>query len=53
MLGREQDFSTTKIRRTLGWEPRIGYRDGLQATLAWLRDEHLPPAANARVQASG
>lgn len=42
VLGREQNFDTTRITQVLGWEPRIDYRDGLQATLAWLREEHLP-----------
>lgn len=37
VLGRDQDFSNAKARELLGWEPRVSYRDGLQATLAWLR----------------
>ena len=41
VLGKNQDFSNTKARELLGWEPRIDYADGLQATLAWLRTEHL------------
>jgi nucleoside-diphosphate-sugar epimerase len=36
VLGRNQDFSNRKLRETLGWEPRVGYAAGLQATLAWL-----------------
>jgi nucleoside-diphosphate-sugar epimerase len=28
----------------LGWQPRVGYADGLNATLAWLKDEYLSPA---------
>jgi nucleoside-diphosphate-sugar epimerase len=39
VLGRNQDFSNRKVRELLGWEPRIGYAAGLQATLAWLRAE--------------
>jgi nucleoside-diphosphate-sugar epimerase len=39
VLGRNQDFSNRKARETLGWEPRVGYAAGLQATLAWLRGE--------------
>lgn len=27
-----------KIRRVLGWEPRIGWEDGLRATMQWYRD---------------
>ena len=41
MLGRNQDFSNRKARELLGWEPRVDYAAGLDATLAWLRDEHL------------
>lgn len=37
VLGKSQDFSAHKAREMLGWEPRVGYRDGLQETLAWLR----------------
>ena len=37
VLGCDQDFSARKLRETLGWEPRVGYDAGLQATLAWLR----------------
>jgi len=37
VLGRDQDFSARKLRETLGWEPRVGYGAGLEATLAWLR----------------
>jgi ornithine--oxo-acid transaminase len=41
VLGRNQDFSTRKARELLGWEPRIGYDAGLEATVAWLRTEYL------------
>ena len=46
VLGRDQDFSNRKLRQTLGWEPRVDYAGGLQATLAWLkaaRREGLTP----------
>jgi ornithine--oxo-acid transaminase len=39
VMGRDQSFSNARLRRTLGWEPRVDYRSGLQATLAWLGDE--------------
>jgi nucleoside-diphosphate-sugar epimerase len=45
VLGKNQNFSNRKLRDTLGWEPRVGYATGLQATLAWLADEYLPDAA--------
>jgi nucleoside-diphosphate-sugar epimerase len=42
VLGRDQDFSNRKAREVLGWEPRVSYRDGLAATIEWLRAEYLP-----------
>lgn len=44
VLGKSQDFSNRKLRELLGWEPRVDYRSGLDATLAWLREEYLKPA---------
>jgi nucleoside-diphosphate-sugar epimerase len=41
VLGKNQDFSNRKARELLGWEPRIDYAAGLEATLAWLQAEHL------------
>jgi nucleoside-diphosphate-sugar epimerase len=41
VLGRDQDFSNRRARQTLGWEPRVDYSAGLEATLAWLRTEYL------------
>jgi ornithine--oxo-acid transaminase len=41
VLGKNQDFSTHKARELLGWEPRVDYAAGLEATIAWLRSEHL------------
>jgi nucleoside-diphosphate-sugar epimerase len=43
VLGKNQGFSNRKLRETLGWEPRVDYATGLEATLAWLRAEHLEP----------
>ena len=42
VLGRDQRFSNRRARELLGWEPRVSYRDGLEATLGWLRGEYLP-----------
>jgi ornithine--oxo-acid transaminase len=39
VMGRDQSFSNAKIRRVLGWEPRVDYQGGLQATLDWLTSE--------------
>jgi ornithine--oxo-acid transaminase len=44
VLGRNQDFSSRRARETLGWEPRVGYAEGLEATLAWLREDYLQRA---------
>ena len=41
VMGRNQDFSNRKVRDLLGWEPRIDYPTGLEATIAWLQAEHL------------
>jgi nucleoside-diphosphate-sugar epimerase len=41
VLGIDQDFSNRKAREMLGWEPRIDYATGLEATVAWLQDEYL------------
>ena len=40
VLGRDQEFSTSRARELLGWEPRVDYATGLAATLAWLTSEH-------------
>jgi ornithine--oxo-acid transaminase len=42
VMGIDQNFSTRKARELLGWEPRVDYRAGLDATLAWLQSEHAP-----------
>ncbi len=41
VMGRNQDFSNRKARELLGWEPRVDYPTGLEATVAWLKAEHL------------
>jgi acetylornithine/succinyldiaminopimelate/putrescine aminotransferase/nucleoside-diphosphate-sugar epimerase len=41
VLGRNQDFSNRTARALLGWEPRVDYSSGLEATVAWLRTEYL------------
>jgi nucleoside-diphosphate-sugar epimerase len=41
VLGTNQDFSNRKARELLGWEPRVDYAAGLEATLDWLKSEHL------------
>jgi nucleoside-diphosphate-sugar epimerase len=39
VLGRDQRFSNRKAKELLGWEPGIGYAEGLEATLDWLHGE--------------
>jgi nucleoside-diphosphate-sugar epimerase len=41
VLGRDQDFSNRHVRDVLGWEPRVDYASGMQATVAWLNSEYL------------
>jgi nucleoside-diphosphate-sugar epimerase len=36
-MGTDQSFSNRKAQDLLGWQPRVGYADGLDATLSWLR----------------
>jgi nucleoside-diphosphate-sugar epimerase len=43
VLGLDQDFSNAKLQQMLGWEPRVDYASGLDATLAWLKRELLAP----------
>jgi nucleoside-diphosphate-sugar epimerase len=49
VMGVDQSFSNRKARELLGWEPRVDYPSGLEATLAWLREEGATvTAANGR-----
>jgi ornithine--oxo-acid transaminase len=38
VMGANQDFSNRKARELLGWEPRVDYPAGLEATIAWLSE---------------
>ncbi|HWF35366.1 MAG TPA: aminotransferase class III-fold pyridoxal phosphate-dependent enzyme [Solirubrobacteraceae bacterium] len=42
VLAKDQDFSNRKAREVLGWEPRVDYATGLEATLSWLLAGHTP-----------
>ena len=44
VLGINQDFSNRKMRAMLGWEPRVDYATGMEATLSWLRSDYLKRA---------
>jgi ornithine--oxo-acid transaminase len=48
VMGRNQDFSNRKARDLLGWEPAVDFDAGLEATLSWLRHEHLNGGSNGR-----
>ena len=37
-------YSSAKARDVLGWEPAVGYEEGMERTLTWLRSEGLIPA---------
>ena len=37
LMGRKCFFSTEKIRRDLGWEPAVGYDEGIARAVAWAR----------------
>lgn len=39
VMGVDQSFPDRAARELLGWEPRVDYATGLEATLAWLRIE--------------
>ena len=43
VMGRDQRFSNRKAQVLLGWQPRIGYVEGLELTLEWLRRELAAP----------
>jgi nucleoside-diphosphate-sugar epimerase len=51
VLGNDQDFSNRKLREMLGWEPRVDYEAGLDATLAWLRTSASSPLNSNEVTA--
>jgi nucleoside-diphosphate-sugar epimerase len=38
-LLRTGTYSIAKARRVLGWEPRVSVQEGLQRTMAWLREQ--------------
>jgi nucleoside-diphosphate-sugar epimerase len=39
VVGTNQGFSTERIRRELGYVPRVGFREGLQASVEWLKTQ--------------
>ena len=45
-LLRTGTYSNAKARRVLGWEPRVGVAEGLERTIAWLRDQGFGAAGS-------
>jgi ornithine--oxo-acid transaminase len=41
VLGLPQSFSNQRLREQLGWAPRVGYEEAMDATATWVRDEYL------------
>jgi nucleoside-diphosphate-sugar epimerase len=42
--GLNLDFATGKARQTLGWEPRVGFDEGMAAALDWYKAHTARPA---------
>lgn len=41
LLGRHTIYSTLKAQRELCWQPRVGYKEGISATVKWFRENHM------------
>jgi nucleoside-diphosphate-sugar epimerase len=39
LLGRHTVYSTEKAQQELGWQPRIGYAQGIAQTVAWYQEQ--------------
>ena len=39
------DVSSEKAKRDLGWEPRVGFEEGLEHSIAWLMTQEKRPEA--------
>ncbi len=37
VCGTDQGFSINKARKELGYEPKVGFEEGMQQVEAWLR----------------
>jgi nucleoside-diphosphate-sugar epimerase len=52
-LLRTGTYPIAKVRRVLGWEPRVRFPDGLARTVAWLSEQgYGPPASKQARRAS-
>ena len=36
-----KEASNDKIKRLLGWEPKVDFREGMEKTIAWYKSEIL------------
>jgi nucleoside-diphosphate-sugar epimerase len=45
LIGRSTRFSIAKAREQLGWQPRVGIREGIRQTLDWYLAPGLPGVA--------
>ena len=52
-LLRTGTYPIAKVRRVLGWEPRVGLGDGLARTVAWLAEQGYAAPAGRRTQSTG
>jgi nucleoside-diphosphate-sugar epimerase len=39
LLGRSLEYSTQKARTRLGWQPALSYRESIERTLRWFREQ--------------
>jgi nucleoside-diphosphate-sugar epimerase len=44
LLGGDRHFPNQKLRDQLGWQPRVGFQDGLRRTLDWYLSRSRPPS---------
>lgn len=51
-LGTSRFFDIGRARQELGFEPRVSFRDGMAATLEWIKD-HLPEADHGSYTGNG
>jgi len=48
LLGRSLEYSTAKARTRLGWQPALGYRESIERTIGWFREQDAGLIARAR-----
>jgi nucleoside-diphosphate-sugar epimerase len=48
LLGRSLEYSTEKARIRLGWQPTLGYRESIERTIRWFREQDAELIARVR-----